>query len=123
MAISSIRDVLGDIQEEKLKRLLENYIHKHEEYGEELHALLSANQSPPEEPKASAKTMAKVVTCLLYTSLVNRHSAVLFNGKIHSITFPAIETFSFLPILNYRKNGILSRKTPISLTREKGYDT
>ena len=53
MAISSIRDVLGDIQEEKLKRLLENYIHKHEEYGEELHALLSANQSPPEEPKAS----------------------------------------------------------------------
>lgn len=62
MAISSIRDVLGDIQEEKLERLLENYIHKHEEYGEELHALLSANQSPPEEPKASAKTMAKVVT-------------------------------------------------------------
>ena len=62
MAISSIRDVLGDIQEEKLERLLENYIHKHEEYGEELHALLSANQSPPEEPKASSKTMAKVVT-------------------------------------------------------------
>ena len=29
MAISSIRDVLGDIQEEKLERLLENYIHKH----------------------------------------------------------------------------------------------
>ena len=30
MAISSIRDVLDDIEEEKLKRLLENYIHKHE---------------------------------------------------------------------------------------------
>lgn len=62
MAVSSIRNVLDDIKEEKLKRILENYIHKHEEYGEELHALLSANGVSAEEPKASAKTMAKVVT-------------------------------------------------------------
>ncbi len=62
MAVSSIRNVLDDIKEEKLKRLLENYIHKHEEYGEELHALLSANGISTEEPKSSAKTMAKVVT-------------------------------------------------------------
>ena len=62
MAVSSIRDVLNDIKEEKLKRLLKNYIHKHEEYGEELHALLSANNAPVEEPKTSAKTMAKMVT-------------------------------------------------------------
>ena len=60
--VSSIRDVLNDIKEEKLKRLLKNYIHKHEEYGEELHALLSANNAPVEEPKTSAKTMAKMVT-------------------------------------------------------------
>lgn len=62
MAVSSIRDVLNDIKEEKLKRLLKNYIHKHEEYGEGLHALLSANNAPVEEPKTSAKTMAKMVT-------------------------------------------------------------
>ena len=42
--------------------MLKNYIHKHEEYGEELHALLSANNAPVEEPKTSAKTMAKMVT-------------------------------------------------------------
>ena len=59
MAVSNIRNVLDDIKEEKLKRLLENYIHKHEEYGEELHAMLSANGIATEEPKASAKAMAR----------------------------------------------------------------
>ncbi|MDD3193536.1 MAG: hypothetical protein PHE47_06755 [Oscillospiraceae bacterium] len=72
MAISSIRDVLEDVQEEKLKRLLENYIHKHEEYGEELHALLSANHAPAEEPKPAAKAMAKMVTGV---KLLADHSA------------------------------------------------
>ena len=75
MAVSSIRDVLNDIKEEKLKRLLKNYIHKHEEYGEELHALLSANNAPVEEPKTSAKTMAKMVTGV---KLFADHSASLY---------------------------------------------
>ena len=82
MAVSSIRDVLNDIKEEKLKRLLKNYIHKHEEYGEELHALLSANNAPVEEPKTSAKTMAKMVTgvsilVLIFTDCFDPHIAAV----------------------------------------------
>ena len=80
MAISSIRDVLDDIEEEKLKRLLENYIHKHEEYGEELHALLSANEVSAEEPKHSAQMMAKMVTGMKL--MANRSSAQIANLMI-----------------------------------------
>ncbi len=82
MAVSNIRNVLDDIKEEKLKRLLENYIHKHEEYGEELHAMLSANGIATEEPKASAKAMAKVVTSvkLLADGSVSQIANLMIDG-------------------------------------------
>lgn len=62
MAISSIRDVMDDVEEKALKEILEEAIGKHEEYGEEIHAVLSGHHAQPEEPKPYAKAMAKVVT-------------------------------------------------------------
>ena len=73
MAVSSIRDVLNDIKEEKLKRLLKNYIHKHEEYGEELHALLSANNAPVEDRKPLQRQWLKWLPALSCLRIILRH--------------------------------------------------
>ena len=62
MAVSGIRDVMGEVKDEKLRRLLNGYIEKHEAYGEELHRVMSRENIEPTEPKIMGKAMAKIMT-------------------------------------------------------------
>ena len=78
MAVSSIRNVMDDVKEEKLKQILKTYIKRHEEYGEEIHAQLSSAGVATEEPATPAKAMAKVVT---EVKLLVDHS----NGQIAEV--------------------------------------
>ncbi|MBQ2792707.1 MAG: hypothetical protein IJE98_06335, partial [Oscillospiraceae bacterium] len=62
MAVDGIRDVMDDVTDEKLRRLLNSYIEKHEAYGEELHRIMAKEKIEPTEPKLMGKAMAKIMT-------------------------------------------------------------
>ena len=62
MAVTSINDVLDDVQDEKLKKLLIESKEHHEKLGNELHSQLNKNCADGKEPNMMARSMSWMKT-------------------------------------------------------------
>lgn len=62
MAVTSIDDVLGDVENDNMRHLLEETKKHHEKLGNDLHALLNKNEADEKEPSAIAKGMSWMKT-------------------------------------------------------------
>ncbi|MDD3428937.1 MAG: hypothetical protein PHG02_02880 [Oscillospiraceae bacterium] len=62
MAVSSIDEVLYNVQDQKLKDILIKFKDQHSKFGNELHSLLSSYNEEDKEPNAMAKGMSWMKT-------------------------------------------------------------
>ena len=62
MAVSSIDDVLDNVEQVEMLELLKETKKHHEKLGNDLHAMLNEHQADEKEPSAIAKGMSKMKT-------------------------------------------------------------
>ncbi len=55
MAVSSIKEVIGDVKSEKLLKILTQTVSTHEDYGNEMHEMLNELHQEGKEPPTIAK--------------------------------------------------------------------
>lgn len=55
MAVSSIKEMLGDVKSEKLLRILTRSVSRHENFGNEMHEMLNELHQEGKEPPTIAK--------------------------------------------------------------------
>lgn len=75
MGVDSIDDVLGNVADDKMRKLLADCKDKHQELGSETHTLLNRLHNGGKSPSAMARGMAHIKTNVMIT----------FSGTDHTI--------------------------------------